>query len=224
MTVKPLLVRAAHLLELPPDAPDNLRIRLQEQYGLDTRRLSPLSRLVLAGALPLCPKLPAHSAVYLTVPFGSIHNFKRMWDKLREYQQPSPLDFMAQLHNAPLFHLAQTAALHGETIVLTAEAASLLHILDLAAGALHSGSTDSILVGWAYERRQPDEPEISLWWHLTAGNPSDTTTNAPIAALPVGDSFPQSAAALHRQLLQHGALTLPDTCLWAGQTFRFQAA
>ena len=103
MTAKPLLVRAAHLLELPPDAPDNLRIRLQEQYGLDTRRLSPLSRLVLAGALPLCPKLPAHSAVYLTVPFGSIHNFKRMWDKLREYQQPSPLDFMAQLHNAPCF-------------------------------------------------------------------------------------------------------------------------
>ncbi|UOP05501.1 hypothetical protein [Conchiformibius kuhniae] len=172
----------------------------------DTRRLSRATLLVLAGALPLCGGLPARTALYAVSPFGSAQRFARLCDKFQA-GVPSPLDFVAQLHNAPLFHLAQTAGICGESILLAAETDGLTQHLRLAALALHGGAADTVLAGWLYEPRRPHERETGIWWRLSR---ADTPFDAPATPLPdPATAFPEAAQRLHDGLLRHGALALP---------------
>ena len=92
-----------------PQQPDaELRCLLREQYGIDARRLSRFTLLALLGALPLCQGLPENPAIYLASPFSSPSRMAAMQQKLAACQ-PSPLDFMANLHNAATFQLAASA-------------------------------------------------------------------------------------------------------------------
>lgn len=204
MPINCLTVCAANLLLPPPDLSP-----LLQPYGVSPRRLSRISQLTLAGALPLCAALPPHSALYLASPFGSPQRFARMTDKWTQQQQASPLDFTAQLHNAPLFHLAQTARLHGESLFVIAEADSLTHILHLAANALAAQAVPAVLLGWANESRQAGEAEISLWWHLRPAAP--TLHPAPLFRPDHTSDFARAAFHLHHSLQQHRALQLPAT-------------
>ena len=103
-----------------PQQPDaKLRRLLREQYGIDARRLSRFTLLALLGALPLCQGLPENPAIYLASPFSSPSRMAAMQQKLAA-SQPSPLDFMANLHNAATFQLAQILGSSGNSVFLAA--------------------------------------------------------------------------------------------------------
>ena len=64
-----------------------------------------------------------------------------------------PFDFIANLHNAPVFHAAQTLGTHGATLAVATERhlESRFHPLLLAAQSLPNGGQAA--VGWAYEHQ-----------------------------------------------------------------------
>lgn len=201
--------------------------RLLTQYGIDSRRMSRLSRLALLGALPLRGRLPSDCGITLVSPFGSPHSFRKMCGKLAQ-QQPSPLDFTAHLHNAAPFHAAAALGLNGSSRFLTADAATWPQALYLAAAQLQQQPQTAQLVGWAYERQHEGETEGSIWWLLTqAGqnghcggqtfsgclNLSDglkASADTPFSdgLKPPAAFFPAVAAA-HRTLGESGQLLLP---------------
>lgn len=192
--------------------------RLLTQYGIDSRRMSRLSRLALLGALPLRGRLSSDCGITLVSPFGSPHSFRKMCGKLAQ-QQPSPLDFTAHLHNAAPFHAAAALGLNGSSRFLAADAATWPQALYLAAAQLQQQPQTAQLVGWAYERQHEGETEGSIWWLLTparqdAYGQTDSGSLNMDADLPFSGSlnipaafFPAVAAA-HRLLGENGQLLL----------------
>ncbi|MBS9783029.1 MAG: hypothetical protein KGV46_00560, partial [Pasteurella sp.] len=83
-----------------------LRQKLKD-LGIDARRLSRFTQLNLLAVLPLKEKISSKTALYLGSPFSSPSTFDKMFHNLMEQDLPSPLDFMANISNSAIFHIAQ---------------------------------------------------------------------------------------------------------------------
>lgn len=149
-------VRAASRLHTDAAVSDaQLRRAVQQQHGVDGRRLSRLSLLALAGALDTAGRTAAPDAVYMGAVFASAALMRRMFDHVLSEGVAKPFDFLANLHNAPVFHVAAALGCHGQTLVLpvTGQAASWSIPLRLALNDMAIGAIDSALVGWCYEHQ-----------------------------------------------------------------------
>ena len=150
-----------------------LKQTLKQQSGIDTRRLSRLSLIAALGAGQLkeqCEIRP-DCAVFLGTPFSSPSVFEKMADNLLNHHAAMPFDFIANLHNAPVFHAAQALGTHGATLVVAADnnIDTCFHPLSLAMQSLQNGGQAA--VGWAYEHQaaHADTHEGSIWILLEAG-------------------------------------------------------
>ena len=150
-----------------------LKQTLKQQSGIDTRRLSRLSLIAALGAgqlkeqCEICPDC----AVFLGTPFSSPSVFEKMADNVLNHHAAMPFDFIANLHNAPVFHAARALGTHGATLVVTADnnVDTCFHPLSLAMQSLQNGGQAA--VGWAYEHQavRADTYEGSIWILLEAG-------------------------------------------------------
>ena len=204
-----------------PQQPDGeLRRLLREQYGIDARRLSRFTLLALLGALPLCQGLSENPAIYLASPFSSPSRMVSMRQKLAA-GQPSPLDFMANLHNAATFQLAQILGSSGNSVFLAADAESCLSPLYAVLNALLAEPGQTVLLGWAYEQSGHEEQEGSVWWKIS-GSPMpqrqgwriSMAAGGAAAELPHQSAFLPAALALEKQLHDQGRLLLPPHGIW----------
>lgn len=150
-----------------------LKQTLKQQSGIDTRRLSRLSLIAALGAGQLkeqCEIRP-DCAVFLGTPFSSPSVFEKMADNVLNHHAAMPFDFIANLHNAPVFHAAQALGTHGATLVVAADnnIDTCFHPLSLAMQSLQNGGQAA--VGWAYEHQaaHADTHEGSIWILLEAG-------------------------------------------------------
>ncbi len=146
---------------------------LQQQSGTDARRLSRLSLIAALGAglLRGQSEIRPDCAVFLGTPFSSPSVFEKMADNVLNHHAAMPFDFIANLHNAPVFHAAQTLGTHGATLAVATEhhLETHFHPLLLAAQSLLSGGQAA--VGWAYEHQatHADTREGSIWILLEHG-------------------------------------------------------
>lgn len=205
-----------------PQQPDGeLRRLLREQYGIDARRLSRFTLLALLGALPLCQGLPENPAIYLASPFSSPSRMVAMQQKLAA-SQPSPLDFMANLHNAATFQLAQILGSSGNSVFLAADAADCLSPLYAVLNALLAEPGQTVLLGWAYEQSGHEEQEGSVWWQVSGSllpgqhgwRISTATIDDAITSMPHQSTFLPAALAGEKQLHSQGRLLLPSHGIW----------
>ena len=150
-----------------------LKQTLKQQSGIDTRRLSRLSLIAALGAGQLKEQCEIRSdcAVFLGTPFSSPSVFEKMADNVLNHHAAMPFDFIANLHNAPVFHAARALGTHGATLVVTADnnVDTCFHPLSLAMQSLQNGGQAA--VGWAYEHQavRADTYEGSIWILLEAG-------------------------------------------------------
>lgn len=150
-----------------------LKQTLQQQSSTDARRLSRLSLIAALGAglLRGQSKIRPDCAVFLGTPFSSPSVFEKMADNVLNHHAAMPFDFIANLHNAPVFHAAQTLGTHGATLAVATERhlETRFHPLLLAAQSLQSGGQAA--VGWAYEHQatHADTREGSIWILLEHG-------------------------------------------------------
>jgi len=97
--------------------------------------------------------------------------FEKMADNVLNHHAAMPFDFIANLHNSPVFHAAQALGTHGATLVVTADnnVDTCFHPLSLAMQSLQNGGQAA--VGWAYEHQvaRADTHEGSIWIVLEAG-------------------------------------------------------
>ena len=93
---------------------------LKQQSGIDTRRLSRLSLIAALGAgqLKEQSEIRPDCAVFLGTPFSSPSVFEKMADNVLNHHAAMPFDFIANLHNSPVFHAAQALGTHGATLVV----------------------------------------------------------------------------------------------------------
>ena len=150
-----------------------LKQTLKQQSGIDTRRLSRLSLIAALGTGQLkeqCEIRP-DCAIFLGTPFSSPSVFEKMADNVLNHHAAMPFDFIANLHNAPVFHAAQALGTHGATLVVAADnnIDTCFHPLSLAMQSLQNGGQAA--VGWAYEHQaaHTDTHEGSIWIVLEAG-------------------------------------------------------
>ena len=147
-----------------------LKQTLKQQSGIDTRRLSRLSLIAALGAgqLKEQSEIRLDCAVFLGTPFSSPSVFEKMADNVLNHHAAMPFDFIANLHNAPVFHAAQALGTHGATLVVAADnnVDTCFHPLLLA---MQNGGQAA--VGWAYEHQaaHADTHEGSIWIVLEAG-------------------------------------------------------
>ena len=150
-----------------------LKQTLKQQSGMDTRRLSRLSLLAALGAgqLKEQSKIRSDCAVFLGTPFSSPSVFEKMADNVLNHHAAMPFDFIANLHNSPVFHAAQALGTHGATLVVTADnnVDTCFQPFLLAIQSLQNGGQAA--VGWAYEHQaaRADTQEGSIWILLEAG-------------------------------------------------------
>ena len=150
-----------------------LKQTLKQQSGIDTRRLSRLSLIAALGAGQLKEQCEIRSdcAVFLGTPFSSPSVFEKMADNVLNHHAAMPFDFIANLHNSPVFHAAQALGTHGATLVVAADnnVDTCFHPLSLAMQSLQNGGQAA--VGWAYEYQaaHADTKEGSIWMLLEAG-------------------------------------------------------
>ena len=150
-----------------------LKQTLKQQSGIDTRRLSRLSLIAALGAGQLKEQCEIRSdcAVFFGTPFSSPSVFEKMADNVLNHHAAMPFDFIANLHNAPVFHAAQALGTHGATLVVTADnnVDTCFQPLLLAMQSLQNGGQAA--VGWAYEHQvaRADTHEGSIWIVLEAG-------------------------------------------------------
>ena len=94
-----------------------------------------------------------------------------MADNVLNHHAAMPFDFIANLHNAPVFHAAQTLGTHGATLAVATERylETCFHPLLIAAQSLPNGGQAA--VGWAYEHQatHADTREGSIWILLEHG-------------------------------------------------------
>ena len=215
-----------------PQQPDaELRRLLREQYGIDARRLSRFTLLALLGALPQSQGLPENPAIYLASPFSSPSRMAAMQQKLAACQ-PSPLDFMANLHNAATFQLAQILGSSGNSVFLAADAESCLSPLYAVLNTLLAEPGQTVLLGWAYEQAGQGEQEGSVWWQVSGSLPprqhgwqiSTATINHTIPTMPHQSAFLPAVLALEEQLHDRGGLLLPPYGIWPALQIELLAA
>ena len=150
-----------------------LKQTLKQQSGIDTRRLSRLSLIAALGAgqLKEQSEICSNCAVFLGTPFSSPSVFEKMADNVLSHHAAMPFDFIANLHNSPVFHAAQALGTHGATLVVAADnnMDTCFHPLLLAMQSLQNGGQAA--VGWAYEYQAAytDTHEGSIWILLEAG-------------------------------------------------------
>ena len=150
-----------------------LKQTLKQQSSIDTRRLSRLSLIAALGAGQLKEQSEIRSdcAVFLGTPFSSPSVFEKMADNVLNHHAAMPFDFIANLHNSPIFHAAQALGTHGATLVVAADnnMDTYFHPLLLAMQSLQNGGQAA--VGWAYEHQAAytDTHEGSVWILLEAG-------------------------------------------------------
>jgi len=129
---------------------------LKQQSGIDTRRLSRLSLIAALGAgqLKEQSEIRPDCAVFLGTPFSSPSVFEKMADNVLNHHAAMPFDFIANLHNSPVFHN---------------NVDTCFHPLSLAMQSLQNGGQAA--VGWAYEHQvaRADTHEGSIWIVLEAG-------------------------------------------------------
>lgn len=150
-----------------------LKQTLKQQSGIDTRRLSRLSLIAALGAVQLKEQSEIRSdcAVFLGTPFSSPSVFEKMADNVLNHHAAMPFDFIANLHNAPVFHVAQVLGTHGATLVVAVDnnMDTCFQPLLLAMQSLQNSGQAA--VGWAYEHQVAcaDTHEGSIWIVLEAG-------------------------------------------------------
>ena len=150
-----------------------LKQTLKQQSDIDTRRLSRLSLIAALGAgqLKEQSKIRPDCAVFLGTPFSSPSVFEKMADNVLNHHAAMPFDFIANLHNSPVFHAAQALGTHGATLVVAADnnMDTCFHPLLLAMQSLQNGGQAA--VGWAYEHQaaHTDTHEGSIWILLEVG-------------------------------------------------------
>lgn len=150
-----------------------LKQTLKQQSDIDTRRLSRLSLIAALGAGQLKEQSEIRSdcAVFLGTPFSSPSVFEKMADNVLSHHAAMPFDFIANLHNSPVFHAAQALGTHGATLVVAADnnMDTCFHPLLLAMQSLQNGGQAA--VGWAYEHQaaHTDTHEGSIWILLETG-------------------------------------------------------
>ena len=150
-----------------------LKQTLKQQSGIDTRRLSRLSLIAALGAGQLIEQceIRPDCAVFLGTPFSSPSVFEKMADNVLNHHAAMPFDFIANLHNSPVFHAAQALGTHGATLIVAADnnIGTCFHPLSLAMQSLQKGGQAA--VGWAYEHQaaHADTHEGSVWIVLEAG-------------------------------------------------------
>ena len=150
-----------------------LKQTLKQQSGIDTRRLSRLSLIAALGAGQLKEQCEIRSdcAVFLGTPFSSPSVFEKMADNVLNHHAAMPFDFIANLHNSPVFHAAQALGTRGATLVVAADnnVDTCFHPLSLAMQSLQNSGQAA--VGWAYEHQtvHADTQEGSIWIVLEAG-------------------------------------------------------
>ena len=174
-TVNPnIRITAAVRFDTETDTGDKiLKQTLKQQSGIDTRRLSRLSLIAALGAEQLKgqSEIRPDCAVFLGTPFSSPSVFEKMADNVLNHHAAMPFDFIANLHNAPVFHAAQALGTHGETLVVAVDnnIDTCFHPLLLAMQSLQNGGQAA--VGWAYEHQvaRADTHEGSIWIVLEAG-------------------------------------------------------
>lgn len=211
---------AGRYLAEPQQSDGELRRQLREQYGIDARRLSRFTLLSLLGALPLCQGLPENPAVYLSSLFSSPARMAAMRQKLAQHL-PSPLDFMANIHNAATFQLAQILGSSGNSVFLAADADDYLAVLYAALNELLAEPGQTVLLGWAYEQAAPGEAEGSVWWRLSGSQTGQDAGRlwvageheAAGAALPGAAAFLPAVLAWEEQAKQ-GGMVLPQRGMW----------
>ena len=96
-----IYLQATHCFMAEGADDKTLRAHLQ-MLGIDGRRLTRFSQLILLGALPLADKLQGQTAIFCGSPFNSPRKFDKMFENLMQHNLPSPLDFMANLNNAEI--------------------------------------------------------------------------------------------------------------------------
>lgn len=149
-----------------------LKQTLKQQSGIDARRLSRLSLIAALGAGQLKEQCEIRSdcAVFLGTPFSSSSVFEKMADNVLNHHAAMPFDFIANLHNSPVFHAAQALGTHGATLVVAADnnVDTCFHPLLLAMQSVQNGGQAA--VGWAYEHQaaHADTHEGSIWIVLEA--------------------------------------------------------
>ena len=124
-----------------------------------------------AGQLKEQCEIRSDCAVFLGTPFSSPSVFEKMADNVLNHHAAMPFDFIANLHNSPVFHAAQALGTHGATLVVAADndVDTYFHPLSLAMQSLQNGGQAA--VGWAYEHQaaHADTHEGSIWIVLEAG-------------------------------------------------------
>ena len=150
-----------------------LKQTLKQQSGIDTRRLSRLSLIAALGAgqLKEQSEIRPDCTVFLGTLFSSPSVFEKMADNVLNHHAAMPFDFIANLHNAPVFHVAQALGTHGATLVVAVDnnMDTCFHPLLLAMQSVQNGGQAA--VGWAYEHQaaHADTHEGSIWIVLEAG-------------------------------------------------------
>ena len=150
-----------------------LKQTLKQQSGIDTRRLSRLSLIAALGAgqLKEQSEIRPDCTVFLGTLFSSPSVFEKMADNVLNHHAAMPFDFIANLHNAPVFHAAQALGTHGATLVVAVDnnMDTCFHPLLLAMQSVQNGRQAA--VGWAYEHQaaHADIHEGSIWIVLEAG-------------------------------------------------------
>ena len=150
-----------------------LKQTLKQQSGIDTRRLSRLSLIAALGAgqLKEQSEIRPDCTVFLGTPFSSPSVFEKMADNVLNHHAAMPFDFIANLHNSPVFHAAQALGTHGATLVVAVDnnVDTCFQPLLLAIQSLQNGRQAA--VGWAYEHQvaRADTHEGSIWIVLEAG-------------------------------------------------------
>ena len=169
-------IRITAAVRFDPDAGTGgkiLKQTLKQQSGIDTRRLSRLSLIAALGAgqLKEQSEIRPDCAVFLGTPFSSPSVFEKMADNVLNHHAAMPFDFIANLHNSPVFHAAQALGTHGATLVVAADnnMDTCFHPLLLAMQSLQNGGQAA--VGWAYEHQAAytDTHEGSVWILLEVG-------------------------------------------------------
>lgn len=186
---------------------------LLKAAGLDARRMSAQSRFALAGVLPWrYRRLPPETAVFLGTDFGS----RKVFDDMRRNMRQGfakPLDFLAHLHNAPVFHVCAALGLSGVSVVEAVDGRPHNWLKPLFQAMLHLHAHGGYaLVGWCLERPDADGMEAgggSVWlllsaeeagaaqWVLQTAEAAVMPSAACLRVLPEGadNHFVQQAAA-----------------------------
>ena len=182
-----------------------LKAALQQQSGINPRRLSRLSLIAALGANLLQRSRPVapDCTVYAAAPFSSPSVFEKMADNVLNHAAAMPFDFIANLHNAPAFHAAQTLGSHGATVFIPTHRQNPFYPLLVAALSLDAGKQAA--VGWCYEHQHEhrNTTEGSIWLLLEHG----ATEGAAVRVC-------KSSAAVNHETSQTDGYYWQTVCDW----------